>query len=162
MKYLKQTASAMCFIHYCSIVHRDLKTQNILIDNNNNVKLCDFGLAKNKVYYVVKFKNELGWGSGKFSGTPTYMAPELFEKKAYDEKVDVFAFGTVMWEVLVRKVPYEGFEVSDIKKRTMLGEDMFIPKTVNPELGKLINSCRAVNPESRPTFKEIVEKLTIY
>lgn len=53
----------------------------------------------------------------QFSGTPSYMAPELFKKKSYDEKVDVFAFGTLLWELVCREVPYDGLDPSDIKDK---------------------------------------------
>ncbi len=55
----------------------------------------------------------------QFSGTPAYMAPELFEKKSYDEKVDVFAFGTLLWELVSEDIPYEYLEPADIKKSVM-------------------------------------------
>lgn len=79
-------------MHSAGIVHRDIKSHNVLIDENLNVKICDFGLAK--------FKADIGKGSMQFAGTPNYMAPELFQKKQYDQAVDVFAFGTLMWEIL--------------------------------------------------------------
>lgn len=50
----------------------------------------------------------------QFAGTPTYMAPELFLKRSYDEKVDVFAFGCLMWEIINREVPFDGLDPSDI------------------------------------------------
>lgn len=77
-----------------------------MLDENNKVKLCDFGLAR-------KF-SELNTGTSRFSGTPNYMAPELYLKKAYDQSVDVFAFGTLLYELFAREVPYEGLEHSDI------------------------------------------------
>ena len=72
-------------------MHRDIKTHNILLDKHMNIKLCDFGLARNF--------DDLNIGSAKFCGTPSYMALELFEKSAYDNKIDVFAYGTVLWEI---------------------------------------------------------------
>jgi serine/threonine protein kinase len=50
----------------------------------------------------------------QFAGTPTYMAPELFQKRGYDGSVDVFAFGSMLWEILVREVPYAGWDAPDI------------------------------------------------
>jgi len=90
------------------------------------------------------------------------MAPELFEKKAYDEKVDIFAFGTLMWEILVRKVPYEGYEASDIKKKVTSDENLFIPKTISTDLGNIIHACRSLDDSKRPSFAQILEKLNIY
>ena len=62
-------------------------------------------------------------GTQQFIGTPTYMSPEQFEKKAYDEKVDVFAFGTLLWEIYANEVPWDGLEQFDIKNRVIAGED---------------------------------------
>lgn len=123
------------------------------MDENLNVKMCDFGLAT--------YKSDLKWGSGQFAGTPAYMAPELYMKKAYDEKIDIFAFGTLMWEILVRKIPYEGIEVFEIKNKILSQEQLYIPKTVPAEFGNIINSCRLTDPSKRPTFSEL-SKINIY
>lgn len=129
------------------IVHRDVKSHNVLIDENFNVKLCDFGLAKNK--------HELNIGPSQFSGTPAYMAPELFLKKAYDEKIDLFSFGTLMWEILVRKIPFDGYEVSEIKSKVLSDESLFIPKNIPIILGNIINSCRLLDSTKRPNFSDL-------
>lgn len=55
----------------------------------------------------------------QFSGTPTYMAPELFEKRAYNESVDVFALGTLLYELYAGEIPYHGLEPQDIKSRVL-------------------------------------------
>ena len=90
------------------------------------------------------------------------MAPELFDKKAYDEKIDIFSFGTLMWEILVRKIPYEGYEISDIKKKISSNENLFTPKTVSSDLANIIHSCRNVDATKRPNFNEILQSLNIY
>lgn len=59
------------------------------------------------------------------------MAPELFEKKYYDEKVDTFAFGTMLWELVHREVPYDGLDPGDIKGSLLGGEKLPIKSTVN-------------------------------
>lgn len=148
IKIIKQILSAMLYLHSNGIVHRDLKSHNILLDENLNVKLCDFGLASPKT--------DLNSGSVKFSGTPAYMAPEIFQKKNYDEKVDVFAFGTLVWEIMTRKIPYEGLEISDLKQRIFSDEKLFIPKTVPKEIADmLIDLCRSLDPNKRPSFFEL-------
>lgn len=106
MKIAHQVAQAFEFLHASNIVHRDLKSYNILLDESLNAKVCDFGLAR--------FKADLNRGTQQFAGTPTYMAPELFSKKSYDEKVDVFAYGTLLWELVAREVPFNGWDTPDI------------------------------------------------
>ena len=109
-------------MHHLGIVHRDIKSHNVLIDNSFNVKVCDFGLAKfnvsSKMFAFFSSYNliqaDIGKGSMQFAGTPTYMAPELFQKRSYDQSVDVFAFGCLLWEILCRRVPLDGLDPSDI------------------------------------------------
>ncbi len=148
LKIISQLIRTFFFIHQNGIVHRDIKSHNVLLDENYNVKICDFGLAKNI--------SELNWGNGQFSGTPAYMAPELLTKKAYDEKIDIFSCGTLIWEILVRKIPFEGFELGDIKSRTLSEEKLYLPKTIPAEWFQLINSCRSLDPNKRPSFTDLV------
>lgn len=144
-----QLISTMYYIHSRGFVHRDLKTQNILLDKNLDMKMCDFGLTK--------AKSELNSGSGQFAGTPCYMAPELFERKFYDEKVDVFAFGTVLWEIYTQKVPYFNCEASEIKQYVTKGEKLICPSSVPKPIVNLIEKCRSVKAADRPSFEEILE-----
>ena len=146
-KVIQQLIRTMLYLHEMGYVHRDLKTQNILLDNNHNIKLCDFGLTKSMC--------ELNIGSGQFAGTITYMAPELFNRKAYDEKVDVFAFGTIVWEVFNRKVPYFGCEQHEIKNKLMNGEQLPITKGMPVKIGEIVNKCRNIDASKRPSFKEL-------
>ena len=75
-KIVKQVLSSIAYLHEHDVVHRDIKSHNFLVDENLTVKLCDFGLARNK--------ETLNQGSMQFSGTPIYMAQQLFLKKSYD------------------------------------------------------------------------------
>ena len=146
-KITKQLIHTMAYIHSRGYVHRDLKTQNILLDKNLDMKLCDFGLTK--------LKSELNSGSGQFAGTPCYMAPELFERKFYDDKVDVFAFGTVVWEIYTQKIPYFNCEALEIKQKVTKGEELICSSIVPKQIVSLIEKCRKVKPSERPTFKEM-------
>jgi len=147
MKWALDIASIFAFLHKSGVVHRDLKTYNILVDNDFNIKLCDFGLCK--------FKADLNRGTMQFSGTPTYMAPELFQKKSYDEKVDVFAFGTLLWELVAREVPFDGLEPSDIKEKVLAEEHLKVPFSTNKKVATLIKDCRALKSSTRPDFEYI-------
>jgi serine/threonine protein kinase len=67
----------------------------------------------------------------QYSGTPAYMAPELFQKRQYDESVDVFAFGTLLWELVSRQVPYDGLDSNDIKTKVENQENLSVPYGVD-------------------------------
>ena len=80
------------------------------------------------------------------------MAPELFQKRQYDEKVDVFAFGTLLWELVERKVPYDGFEAGEIRGKVEAGEPLRVNYGVDQRLQQLVVDCRAVQTAQRPSF----------
>jgi len=151
-KISKQLICTMAYIHSRGFVHRDLKTQNILLDKNLDMKMCDFGLTK--------LKSELNSGSGQFAGTPCYMAPELFDRKYYDEKVDVFAFGTVLWEIYSQKIPYINCDSAEIKQKVTKGEELYCSSIIPKQIVSLIHKCRSVKPADRPSFEQI-EKMNV-
>ena len=151
-KITKQLICTMAYIHSRGYVHRDLKTQNILLDKNLDMKMCDFGLTK--------LKSELNSGSGQFAGTPCYMAPELFDRKFYDDKVDVFAFGTVIWEIYTQKIPYANCDAMEIKQKVTKGEELYCSSIVPKQIANLIQKCRCVKASDRPSFEEI-EKMNV-
>lgn len=103
--------SSINYLHQHDIVHRDIKSHNFLIYENYTVKLCDFGLARNK--------DKLHQGPMQFSGTPAYMAQELFQKKAYNQKVDIFALGTLLYEIYSGEIPYNKLDPADIKDKLL-------------------------------------------
>lgn len=88
----------------------------------------------------------------QYAGTPCYMAPELFQKRTYTEKVDVFAFGTLLWETLERKVPFDGFDTPEIRAKVESGEQLRANYSLDQRLLQLISECRHVQPASRPGF----------
>lgn len=79
-----------------NIIHRDMKAENLLVDENFNVCVADLGIS------CLRARRQ-----SKGMGTPKYMAPELLEGKSYTEKVDVFSFGILCWEILTKQIVYE-------------------------------------------------------
>lgn len=92
----QQIVDTLYYLHAHGIVHRDIKSHNFLVGEQLHLRLCDFGLAKHQVPHPI-IQSELNTGSMQFSGTPIYMAPELFQKKGYDSSIDVFAVGTLLY-----------------------------------------------------------------
>lgn len=97
----------------------------------------------------------------QYAGTPTYMAPELFQKRAYDHKVDVFAFGSLLWEIINREVPYDGLDPQDIASNVIKGNKLkdHALAQIDPRLSSLVESCREVEQNKRPDFNVIVDVL---
>ena len=94
--YFIQTLNAIYFLHLHSIAHRDLKPENLLIDEKNILKLCDFGWA-------VKLNNDK---RTTFCGTVEYMAPEMIKKQKYDETIDIWSLGILLYELVHSYSPF--------------------------------------------------------
>lgn len=100
-KYFIQTCSAIHFLHENNLVHRDIKPENLLLDDNNNIKLCDFGWCDNLGNNALK---------STFCGTFEFMAPEIIQQKKYDKKVDIWALGILLYELLHGCSPFKANE----------------------------------------------------
>lgn len=149
----RDIAEAMVYLHP-KIVHRDLKSQNVLLDSFGRAKVCDFGIAKFKDRTFVSTVN------GQ-AGTPCYMAPELFDGAQVTEKVDVYSFSILLWEMLTGQVPWSNVPspMQIIYYVGVLGQRMEIPENCLPSLKELIEMCWAESPTARPSFKRILEKI---
>jgi serine/threonine protein kinase len=147
-----ETAEGFTYLHFMSIVHRDIKSQNVLLTPvTRGVKICDFGLARRK--------SDLCTGRMQFAGTPSYMAPELFKKQSYSEKVDVFAFGALLSEIFMLQVPFDGLEGPDIAAKW---DEGYVPRISNAlprGLRALISSAWNPDPSVRPAMADVAAQL---
>jgi len=143
-------AKGMEYLHSLQIMHRDLKSKNMLVDRYNNVKLCDFGLCKVKT-------NDLNTGG---LGTISWMAPEVLSHENYSEKADVYSFGVILWELLTCEEPFNDVPIFSVPVMVTKGERPPIPKDCPSLFKKLIKSCWSQSPKSRPDFKNIIQELT--
>ncbi|XP_076941828.1 serine/threonine-protein kinase 52-like [Bidens hawaiensis] len=147
-------ARGMNYLHQYNppIVHRDLKSSNLLVDKNWTVKVGDFGLSRIKHQTYLKTK------SGK--GTPQWMAPEIIRNEQADEKSDVYSYGVVLWEIVTRKMPWDDLNPMQVIAAVgFMDRRPEIPNDVDPLWTSLIESCWCSEPQSRPTFQEILRKL---
>jgi serine/threonine protein kinase len=113
VKIMFQAAKGMQFLHSSGIVHRDLKSLNLLLDAKWNVKVSDFGLTRFKSSLKSKAN---GQAPGDVAGSVPWMAPEVLEEQSDVEHslADVYSFGVIMWEVLTREQPYAGMMPAQI------------------------------------------------
>jgi len=158
IKILQDTAHGVNWLH-CSdpqIVHRDLKPSNLLIDENWNVKVCDFGLSRIKAKSSPKFKDV-----DSIPGTPLWMAPEVMLSLELDEKTDIYSFGIVAWEVLSGGNPFEEYDDYDLFKDAIceLHVRPPIPSTMPAPLATLLQQCWAASPKVRPSCAEVLRAL---
>ncbi|XP_061372205.1 uncharacterized protein LOC133314701 [Gastrolobium bilobum] len=150
-------AFGMEYLHSKNIVHFDLKCDNLLVNLRDPqrpiCKVGDFGLSRIKRNTLV---------SGGVRGTLPWMAPELLNGSSnrVSEKVDVFSFGISMWELLTGEEPYAdmhcGAIIGGIVKNTLRPP---VPERCDPEWRKLMEECWSPDPERRPSFTEITDRL---
>ncbi|KAG2302849.1 hypothetical protein Bca4012_061179 [Brassica carinata] len=139
----------MNYLHHCSppIIHRDLKSSNLLVDRNWTVKVADFGLSR------MKHETYLTTKTGR--GTPQWMAPEVLRNEAADEKSDVYSFGVVLRELVTEKIPWENLNAMQVIGAVgFMNQRLEVPKDVDPQWISLMESCW-----HRPTFQQVMEKL---
>jgi len=161
LKFFAQMLLSLQHVHSKQILHRDLKTQNILLDRKKEaVKIGDFGiskvlLSKSKAYTVV--------------GTPCYISPELCEGKPYNQKSDIWALGCVLYELTTLKRAFEAQTLPALILRIMRGTFAPISEHYSDNLRQLILDMLHLDPNKRPTICQIMAQpmildviLTIY
>lgn len=143
-----EICSAMKQIHSLGIIHRNLKLENILLDANNHAKISDFGNS-------TLINPSESMTLTQMTGTLNYMAPELINGSTdYNEKVDVYAFGVLLFLILNHgEFPKIGFvDIGNGKKAE-------IPNSISSFSKNLINKCWSFKPDDRPSFEEIYETI---
>ncbi|MBN3306283.1 M3K12 kinase, partial [Amia calva] len=146
-------AGGMNYLHLHKIIHRDLKSPNMLITYDDLVKISDFGTSK-----------ELSDKSTKmsFAGTVAWMAPEVIRNEPVSEKVDIWSFGVVLWEMLTGEIPYKDVDSSAIIWG--VGNNSLqlpVPESCPDGFKILLRQCWNCKPRNRPSFRQILLHLDI-
>ncbi|CAF0981799.1 unnamed protein product [Brachionus calyciflorus] len=148
----KQIANGMNYLHNNKIIHRDLKSPNILLSDNNVLKISDFGACKNMSDTVI---------SMSFKGTIAWTAPEIFRGELCSEKVDVYSFGVVLWELLTCETPYKNIDPSSIMYAVASNRlRLPIPNSAPDGIKLLLAQC-FMQAKNRPGFNHIIKHLDI-
>uniref|UniRef100_A0A672K5Y5 Vascular endothelial growth factor receptor 1-like n=1 Tax=Sinocyclocheilus grahami TaxID=75366 RepID=A0A672K5Y5_SINGR len=155
ISYSFQVARGMEFLASHKCIHRDLAARNILLSNNNVVKICDFGLARD----VYKDPDYVRKGDARLP--LKWMAPESIFDKVFTTQSDVWSYGVLLWEIFsLGASPYPGLNIDeDFCHRLKQGTRMCPPEYSTPEIYSIMMACWENNPEDRPSFSALVEIL---
>ena len=131
--YAAEIVSALEYLHKSGVVYRDLKPENVLVDNEGHIRLTDFGLSK----AGLERNNDR---TESFCGTPEYLAPEIIRDKQYGYSVDWYSFGLVLYEMLTGVNPFKtGQEKSLVDKMNdILHKEIPLPKRLSAEARDLL------------------------
>lgn len=156
-----QIASQICdgvqAAHLQGVIHRDLKSQNVIINSANQIKIIDFGLA-----HTAQLQGMTA--TGLIMGTPEYMAPEQVAGKRVDERADIYSLGIILYELFTGRVPFTGDSAIAVGFKQMK-EDPPPPREINPQIApaveavilKALQKDPAVRPRSVADLKSELE-----
>jgi serine/threonine protein kinase len=153
----KEICEGMAAAHRLGVIHRDLKSSNIMIDSEGEARIMDFGIARS-------LESKKLTGEGKVVGTPQYMSPEQISGEDLDRRSDIYSFGIILYEMLTGKVPFDG-DTSLAIAYQHKNEPPLNPRDFNPQipnnLNHLILKCMEKNREERyQSAEELFSEIT--
>ena len=141
----KQVCEGLAEAHRLGVIHRDLKPQNIMVDEDGNARIMDFGIARS-------IKGKGITGSGVMIGTPEYMSPEQVEGKEVDQRSDIYSLGVILYEMLTGRIPFEGdtpFTIGVKHKSEAPNDPRELNAQIPEELSRAILTCMEKDKEKR-------------
>jgi serine/threonine protein kinase len=155
VEWLAQAAEGLAAVHEAGFIHHDINPRNFLINREHQVRLIDFGLA---VPNTASFR-----GPGNRTGTLQYMAPELIRREPIDERIDVFGFGVLAFELLTGRLPYNCSNSTTTMLQRLNAEPLEAAKVkpkLSDELSEVLRKLTARKREDRwPSMANVAETL---
>ncbi len=153
----RDIARALAFAHETGIIHRDIKTNNILLDERGDAVLTDFGIARTVAGYVSST------GKQMTIGTPHYISPEQARGQALDGRTDIYALGVTLYRAATGRLPFRADDWYELA-RLHVEEPPVPPREIRPEISRaferIVLTCLEKDRERRyPTAKELAEDL---
>ncbi|KAJ3288037.1 hypothetical protein HK104_008351, partial [Borealophlyctis nickersoniae] len=161
ISFATDIARALAYLHAHKIIHRDLKSENLLITENRRIKICDFGFSR-EAARTTDERRKLS-----FCGTDAYMAPEIMLGMSFDETVDIFSFGVILCEILTRTVADAQNGVDPVIQRVVPGfgvdrasiERVAGEQKCPSEFLEIAVACADDEAKKRPKLKDVLAKL---
>ena len=145
--YLLQLIEGLKTLHSCGVVHRDLKSANILLAAPDLLKIADLGIS------TVLRTTQLARTQ---IGTPLYIAPEVWKHRPYDNKCDIWSLGVLLYEMMTFSYPFTGRDQKELAQRVCLGK-YTLPRRYSPDLISVVRKLLQVNPVLRPSIDELMK-----
>ncbi|XRB20726.1 protein kinase domain-containing protein [Pseudoscourfieldia marina] len=164
MTWSSDIAEGMAYLHSKHIIHRDLTSNNVLVNKKGQAKITDFGLSK------VKTSRLSQTSSAKNHGAAYYCAPEALRNDPYDYPCDVFSFGVILWELMHRQRPFYGVDIYPFIASVQREGSRFIRSTLEwneaaidgvPQVKEIALRCWVDTAKDRPTFQQLVGELVL-
>ena len=147
MHYFVQICMGINYLHKNNIIHRDIKSANIFIDINNNVKLGDFGIIKILQSYMMYAQTQIG--------TPLYMGPEIYKRERYNTKADIWSLGCILYELMTLKPAFNAHNIDALKYKIFYGKFDAVIGNYSPQLKNILHVLININPRLRPTIDNL-------
>jgi len=147
-----QVVKGLKSMHDLNIMHRDLKSANVFLNQDDTVKLGDMNVSKVATQEGLNFTQ---------TGTPYYASPEVWKDEPYDIKSDIWSLGCVLYEMITLKPPFQASSMKGLYKRVCQGKIQRIPKSYSVELWQVVKQMLHTNPKQRPDCTKILESAII-
>jgi len=147
-----QLCLALDHIHMKKMMHRDLKTANVLLTTTGLVKLGDFGFSRQ---YEDSLSNPVG---STFCGTPYYLSPELWRRAPYSKKTEMWALGVVLYEVMALKRPFGGKNMDELIDNILHARRLPLPSQYSPDLCSVCQQLLSLDPKARPSLRQLFQQ----
>jgi len=148
-RIMSELTEALRYLHQNSIIHRDIKCQNVFLSKNLTVKLGDLGASKLMTAEMQATR----------VGTPLYLSPEMIKQQPYDHKIDVWGLGCILYTLATKETPFAGTNLITLGISIINRNPKSIPSVFSSKLNLLILSMLEKDPENRPDTTEILKAL---